>query len=377
MAMKKIAVIGKPGFISHSYRKSLEQLNKEVGLNTGNLAFWYAMSEHVIGEKDYFGWTVDPRVLAENYDVIMFPAANQLNPDWDMDILANLFEKANLPLLIIGLGAQADYIGEKLKFNAGSKRFMRVISERAYKIGVRGEYTAQVLHENGVENIEITGCPSNFINPNPELGRLIENKLSNLCSIDRVAINVDITQKLKDVLPIFSKWGSEAYSEIICQAPIEVLTLAHFRTVDLPPNVLDKYRKLFAPSLSPDAFTKLVDQSFSTYFDTTEWLYKLRKFDISVGTRMHGNMLAFQAETPCILFPHDSRLSELVDGMKLPRYSLDKLTSTTSLAEVVQKCEFNAKSYDSNRVMLAKRYTDIINKTGLDFDSSLRSLANY
>lgn len=75
MFYQRIAVIGRSGEIENSFEKSSDQLFKECGLNTGNLAFWYAMSRHVKGEKTYFGWDVDPLHLKSNFDAIMFPAA--------------------------------------------------------------------------------------------------------------------------------------------------------------------------------------------------------------------------------------------------------------------------------------------------------------
>ena len=96
MPHKRIAVIGQPGAINGCFEKTSEQLFKECGLNTGNLAFWYAMNRHIEGNKSFLGWGVKPEFLKNNFDAVVFPAANQLNPDWDMSILADLFEKADL-----------------------------------------------------------------------------------------------------------------------------------------------------------------------------------------------------------------------------------------------------------------------------------------
>ena len=98
MSHQRIAVIGRSGEIESSFDKNTGQLFRECGLNTGNLAFWYAMNQQIEGDKTYLGWGTDPSYLKSNFDVIVFPAANQLNPDWDMGTLANLFEKADLPL---------------------------------------------------------------------------------------------------------------------------------------------------------------------------------------------------------------------------------------------------------------------------------------
>ena len=373
MKNKKIAIIGKPGHISDSYNKSIEELNKEVGLNTGNLAFWYAMNEHIEGEKDYFGWGVDPKYLKENYDVLVFPAANQLYPGWDLSILADLFEKADLPLIICGLGAQAKNVGEKLSFKPGSKRFMKVISERAVAVGVRGDYTADVLNQNGIKNIEVIGCPSNFINYSPNLG--VENaaKLGSLKDIQRIALNIDITESLSEKVSTMFNWSIGRDVEVINQAPFELLQLAHHSTKQCNPESINRIRNILAPGVSTNIFTKFVQQKFSTYFNTEEWMYKLKRFDLSIGTRMHGNMLAWQAGTPCILLPHDSRLTELVEIMQLPKFSLDKVHSKTTLESVVNRVEFDATKYDKSRQVLAKRYLKILEDTNVGVNPQLQA----
>ena len=118
MPHKRIAVIGQPGAINGCFEKTSEQLFKECGLNTGNLAFWYAMNRHIEGNKSFLGWGVKPEFLKNNFDAVVFPAANQLNPDWDMSILADLFEKADFQLFL------SDIFSMNLKihkeFEAGS-----------------------------------------------------------------------------------------------------------------------------------------------------------------------------------------------------------------------------------------------------------------
>ncbi|WP_041713981.1 polysaccharide pyruvyl transferase family protein [Paraglaciecola sp. T6c] len=363
--MKRVAFIGRPGFIENSFNKPIEKLFKEVGLNTGNLAFWYAMSQQVANPKDYFGWSFDPQNVKNNYDFLVFPAANQLNPDWDMGGLADLIDKADTPLLICGLGAQAANMSKKLQFNAGTKRFLKVISERAVKVGVRGNYTAQVLAENGVNNIEVLGCPSNFTNPSPDLGLQIANKFSQLKNIEKLALNIDITPKLAEKVRIMFNWAIGRNTDVINQAPLDLLKLSHRDTRQIDNELLRRVHNIFAPSVSLSYFEKMVNNQFVSYFDVNEWMYQLHQFDLSVGTRLHGNMLALQAGTPSIFLPHDSRTQELADVMALPTYPLEDITRASTIEKVLSGVRFDGRFYDSSRKKLAQRYQALIEKTGL------------
>ena len=375
MTQKKVAFVGRPGFIENSFNKSVETLFKEVGLNTGNLAFWYAMSQHVTEPKDYFGWSFDPQNVKENYDFLVFPAANQLNPDWDMGGLAELIEKADTPLLICGLGAQAKDMSKKLQFNAGTKRFLSVISERAVKVGVRGNYTAQVMAENGVKNVEVLGCPSNFTNPTQDLGRKIESKFAALENIEKLVLNIDITPKLAEKVRIMFNWAIGRNTEIVNQAPLDLLKLSHSDTRQVDAELLRRVHNIFAPSVSLSYFEKMVSNQFVSYIDVNEWMYQLHQFDLSIGTRLHGNMLALQAGTPSIFLPHDSRTQELADVMVLPTYSLDNVTRASTLEKVVANINFNGDLFDSSRQKLAAKYQALISQTGLTPSAALTTLA--
>ena len=374
MAQKTVAFIGRPGFIENSFNKPVETLFKEVGLNTGNLAFWYAMSQHIAEPKDYFGWSFDPQNVKENYDFLVFPAANQLNPDWDMGGLADLIDKADTPLLICGLGAQATDMSKKLQFNAGTKRFLKVISERAVNIGVRGNYTAQVLAENGIQNVEVLGCPSNFTNPTKDLGEQIAGKFTAMASIEKLVLNIDITPKLAEKVRIMFNWAIGRNTEVVNQAPLDLLKLSHSDTRQIDTELLRRVHNIFAPSVSLSYFEKMVSNQFVSYFDVNEWMYQLHQFDLSIGTRLHGNMLALQAGTPSIFLPHDSRTQELADIMALPTYPLEKVTRASTIEKVVANVSFDGEFYDLSRQKLAKKYKALINQTGLTSSDGLNSL---
>jgi hypothetical protein len=117
-------------------------------------------------------------------------------------------------------------------------------------------------------------------------------------------------------------------------------------------------------------FKRFVAEHFITFFNANSWMDYSKKFDLSIGTRLHGNMLAFQSEVPSIFLSHDSRTSELVDIMALPKCSLNSL-SFISYDELFDKVSFSGIDYDLNRVKIAKQYVDIIRKCGLNTSTEL------
>lgn len=160
---------------------STEKLFSITG-NTGNLAFRYALFKHLGRKGRFFHWNSAAKDIEKAGDVAVLPLANQLGAHDDKASWAEKVEDLKIPILAVGLGAQAPAAdGKIISVPDGTIRWIRAISERkageAPNILVRGRYTEAVLESVGIKDgVEVTGCPSFFINPAPNLGSLIKGK---------------------------------------------------------------------------------------------------------------------------------------------------------------------------------------------------------
>ena len=61
-------------------------------------------------EHDDVAWDyrIDPKEVHERFDMIVIAAANFLFPTFDFGGMAHYIEQANLPVAIVGLGAQSN-----------------------------------------------------------------------------------------------------------------------------------------------------------------------------------------------------------------------------------------------------------------------------
>lgn len=100
-----------------------------------------------------------------------------MNPVRDYASRAEFLNEARLPLVAVGLGAQARRIGDHVPLTPGTVDYVRALSAWSDVIGVRGVYSGEVLKATGVSNYEVTGCPSNFLNPNESLGVSISDRM--------------------------------------------------------------------------------------------------------------------------------------------------------------------------------------------------------
>ncbi|WP_165820004.1 polysaccharide pyruvyl transferase family protein [Microvirga sp. KLBC 81] len=355
---------GGDGAISGSAQMETRDLYSLCGFNTGNLAFWYGISRHIADEKDYIPWSFDPDEVREKYDILVFPAANQISADNDLGYFADRFERTGLPCIILGLGAQAPKIGAKFQIPAGTRRWLDIISERSTMLGVRGTYTAEVLSTLGIHNVEVTGCPSFFINPSVTLGSEIERKLFGatkqvaFCQGELNANQLGVEQKIFE-------WAYTQRAPYICQAPDRMVSLARGRLSELSRAEVEEIWRFLAPGILTEEFIQFAQQFFKVFFDATVWLEYLKPFDLSIGSRLHGNILAVQAGVPGIIVPHDSRTNELAVTGQLPIVDADTFLQCADIERIKDAVEFDGATFNKTRRELAARMAAIIRDSGL------------
>jgi len=365
-SIQKIAMISENAYLNDTHLYETKYLFDRTGFNTGNLVYWYAVQKHLTEPKDYFGWNADTDKINSDYKALVFPAANNLYQNSDMSPLANLFEKIEIPLIVTGLGAQNKNIGDPLHLTKGTQRFLHVIKEKCDLISVRGEYTAEVLHDYGVDNVVVTGCPSNFINPDP----VPDNFMNvNIANIHKVIVNMNIhqnmSQEIKKVVALLS--NILKYS-IVVQDPgdqVEIARTKNFSDKSAFPSFL---KKILSDITDVD---DLLYNHLDTFFSIDTWLEHIKHYDLALGTRMHGNMLAFQSRIPTIFITHDSRVTEMIDTMKLPYIDQKILLQSTSFDNLLEAVWFDAEEYNKTRTLLARRYCDMFAKHHIKLDPKI------
>lgn len=375
----KVAFLGEnPNF--KSALLSTEKAYAQSGNNVGNHAFWNAVDSHFENERCYLNsWSFDSRYVKNNFDLLVIPASNFIHPDRDMGALAKKIEETKLPLLVIGLGAQAVDAESDIVLKDGTKRFISVIKDQALHITCRGDYTKSILDAFGCKNTSSLGCPSNLTNLNPNLGVDVKKKLisvSNSQNNISIILNIDSHRRkfFKEYVSLISLLENDYY-KVVCQNPIELVKLARGDNDIVNSSHIEFQKKLWAGAIGSTDFSSFARDYFVTFFNANHWMEYSRSFDLSLGTRLHGNMLAFQAEVPTIFLSHDSRTSELVDIMKLPSSKMSGL-SLDSKSEIFDNVNFDGALYDSNRKRLSKKYVQILQESGLIVTSSLKRFAD-
>ncbi|QIL89861.1 hypothetical protein GNX18_08930 [Microbulbifer sp. SH-1] len=294
---------------------------KASGNNFGNMLFTNAVYKQIRGCK-YLGFSFDPVVARESFDSIIIPAANWINLSQDWQKLADVLDATQLPCSAIGLGAQLSSIKEVKSIPKGTKKLLKVVSERCHSFGVRGEFTAEVVRKLGVNNVEVLGCPSAFY----------YGAVANIREVDysEGISNVGIGPT-RYVLPGVSSGRSIDKQRQLYQFAIREASSIYYQSEAFEISILareepEQGRDLACAYYGVNNFSNLRKEILlkgKYHKDLEHWISDSKKDDVYIGTRIHGAIAATLGGTPAMLIAHDKRTAELAEQMCMPSISIE------------------------------------------------------
>ena len=104
---------------------------------------------------------------------------------------------------------------------------------------------------------------------------------------------------------------------------------------------------------------------FSIFFNLESWAQAVSSASVSVGTRIHGNILAMQLGIPSLLYSHDERVAELAGQVGMPSISLEKLNSLNSLNDLMDCIHFDPIAFNKLRRENARKIMNALVLNGL------------
>lgn len=369
--MKRVGLICPSIRVEDAYYKSAEHLFRASGENTGNFAFVQALYNHLSPNVTMFPWFAPIEAVRERCDVLVMACANQLGPHTNLGALADWFDKIDLPILAIGLGAQSPSADKDVEISEGTLRWLQVISAHSPSstpnIGVRGEFSRRQVESAGLaERATVVGCPSNFLNAAPDLGEVIAQKYTRQ-NVERIAVAAGfyrwaILQNTEFQLANLVEKTGGIY---VVQSQLEMLRLARDEIDLIDPHVFASIHKYTRPDLDRDSFISWCKRYAHSFIDATSWLDAMRKYDFVVGARFHGIMLAIQAGTPGGVVAHDSRTRELCQTMGIPFRDAAEMPKIITESDIPRLFPFDVKQFNSKRLSLIKEYHKILNGAGI------------
>ena len=351
----------------------VERRFRRTGRNIGNLLVGYGARQQFRNAE--FGGLIStpPERIRERFDRVAVVATNFLHRAVDFSAQAAAVEAVDLPCAVVGLGAQAngsEPIARSLP--AGTVRFVEALAERTPVIGVRGAYTASVLDDLGVTNVEVTGCPSFYANLSAPL-RLARKRFADIRRIavngtaDVVGHSFDGEAKARVERALFRHAAASNHPYVLQSELPEMLYLDEpgpQRAAALAPSA----RRLGYDSV--DDYAAAVRRIGRVFFDVDEWLDFVGGQDLVVGTRLHGAVAALLRGVPAIVLYHDARTRELCELMRLPSLSVSEAAGL-SLEAIHDRVRFDA--VEARHAAMTSRYVDLLERNGVAHAFAVRS----
>ena len=364
--------------------------SRRCGLNTGNLVASFALCSH-LDFPEVVDIGAPLRQMNRSGRVGVVQGANQLGAHFNGGRWFQPITEVEIGLTLVGVGVQGPLTespGSGQEFEAepvaddvppDAFDWIARIAERAptaaANIGVRGNLTQAVLAEHGFGGrfVEVIGCPSLFINPNPRLGGEIAARAG---TPERIAVLAGNTawqglQPIEETLAgLVGKSGS-----YIGQHGMNMMKITRGEAEQLSKEDLQKCRNYIRPRLNSDDFKAWCNVHGNLFFDVPAWLEHYRRFDFVVGLRLHGAVLALQAGVPALCIAHDARMLELCRTMRIPHVLPAQIERGISVQDLYQLATFDADAFDANRRALCRKYVDFLRGNGLTAVQWLEDLA--
>jgi len=310
---------------------TISTLLPSAGGNSGNLLIGNALHKQLgVEPLSQPLRTFDKKRLEEDYDMIVIGASNFLFEGFDFGGHANFLEKTQLPVTIIGLGAQAPSYDKKINIPEGTQRFVKIISERSTSLGVRGQYTAQVLNDIGIKNVRAIGCPSMYWSCSPEI-KIEKKEFRKKWFFNRevrmkVSVNGSANVVEHSVDPVAARRVEEALGSLafkndymyILQNENLLMEMALDEGKYESDVILHLMRLYGLGGVSEKVFLDFVRNKMTAYFDIEKWMTEIKKNDLVIGSRFHGCLIAILAGVPSFIFAHDTRTKEMCELLKIP-----------------------------------------------------------
>lgn len=345
--MKRILMRGGMTPLDNFHPESIIQ-NNYTGANSGNLLYAYSvyrtlMTEDTIIDMDYYGVErnyTDEDILQinEKYDAYVCPLADAFRDAFENKLLkyADFFNKLTIPCFIIGLGLRAPYepdIGAPRKFDHAAKQFLKAVLRKSSMVGLRGEITGEYLKYLGFkegQDYTVIGCPSMYA-----LGTHLSQRDISLSETSKIAFN------LSSITP----------ENIVRFAFNEMQTFKNHYLVEqnIDETKLLYYGKQYQPNKSASVLLPrkishplLQENRYRIFVNIPTWLEFLRDMNLSIGSKLHGNVAALLAGCPALFMPIDSRMRELVAYHKFPAIPYMEIQESDTIANLIEKIDMKS-----------------------------------
>ena len=247
------------------------------------------------------------------------------------------------------------------------------MSEKSASIGVRGEFTYDVFKALGIDNVDVIGCPSWFVN-----GYKQKDVIKKEFSKDfKVAFYTCWDPYTK----WHQKWHGKLFDEamkckdarFVLQSEFDFLPYYYQHKANIVQD-RDLYDKSVASLAKHFGFSEAfveendkVKNMIEIFSKVENWEDFVKTRDLCFGFRIHGSIISLKQGVPALPIAPDSRVAELCDLFRIPYLKVNTISSDDfNLREFYEKSDFDEmnKAYAG----LFRNYINFLDKNGIEHD---------
>lgn len=260
------------------------------------------------------------------YDYCFLRGSNYIHNSMEWENAIPVLEGLKIPVLAFGIGAQAPVTG-KMQVSDTTKRVLHLIADKSTTLGVRGEFTADVLWQLGVRNTRVVGCPTLYRNNNPDL----RITLPPLDAVRDVAFTLrrEVSGAYAQDITHYLTLHHDVILEMARRFNIEVCAQGEIEEKKILWGTPEQRAEAMAQLAHEGWFTSADDPMIRLYAEklfysdvVADWERLMRSKDMVLGYRLHGNLMALANGVPSVYFTYDSRTAEFVETYRIPAYDV-------------------------------------------------------
>lgn len=347
-----------------SYSPEEVFLGNCMGGNSGNWLYQFSLYRALLKDENVQIDTVNfSRVklndeyidyINNNYDYCILPFANAFKNSFkkEMLLITRFIKALKIPCIVPGIGLQIK-LGNDFYNNYEHKEaaieFVKAILEKSQMIGVRGQATADFLSKLGFQqekDFTVIGCPSMYTHG----AKLPEVKPLNFNQDSRLLLSSKVEHENKKVVQMYKNFSKEHPNYVYAPQQLNDIIQAYYG-IDFSATAPAKKR--FFNKKNTVCFTSV-----------PQWInYLHNNVDLSVGTRIHGNVAPILSGVPSFIIALDQRVNELAEYHNIPHTTIDKITPKTTIASIINNTDF--ESIHTGHKDRFNHFVDFLEKNGL------------
>jgi hypothetical protein len=272
----------------------------------------------------------------------------------------------DIPLHMMGVGTQIGLLSNMTpkEYSTTIKpemcRWLSQISERVASIGVRGEFTADVLRCLGIQNIDVIGCPTYFANGYNQPEIVKKDWSENLKGVfatweagsnqwERNWSHFLLKQMMRLSDPCFVMQSEFQFVPYMVANQNIWEFVKHFSYRDLKVS-MRAICSHFGIRRKELVRNKTMRHMFKMFSNVDRWAEFMRTRDFSLSFRIHGTIMALKNGVPACCICTDHRTLELCETLKIPHIKVTDIESSDlSVQKIYEECDIEEtnKQYNS------------------------------